>query len=186
MADIFQCAQIVPDKAASPLAVTLKAGKHTTESGALGVQIHELFGRAICEMAAWSDTRANVRRMIPKSSTAFEIAPARWLIIADDQAVPAKLNAKIGDMGSVVDLSHGRTILEVSGTQSVWVLSKLFAIDFATMPVRSGLATTHHGINAQIWHEAENTFQIIIFRSLAESFFETLKAASSDVGYELA
>ncbi|MEN0000106.1 MAG: sarcosine oxidase subunit gamma family protein [Pseudomonadota bacterium] len=186
MANIFQSAQIVPGKAASPLAASMKAGTYAAENGAAGVQIHELFGRAICEMAAWHDTRSNVRRLIPKGSTAIEIAPSRWLIITEDQAVPAKLSGKIGDKGTVVDLSHGRTILKVSGAQSVWVLSKLFAIDFATMPLRSGLATSHHGITAQIWHEAENTFQIIIFRSLAESFFEALKAASSDVGYEIA
>lgn len=183
MSDVFDFSPIIAGKAKSPLLSVSNGGTYPTTDGAIGVTVREIFGRAICEVAAWPDQVETVRALIPHKAIAFEYAPARWVVVSDDDKMPKTVERGVDDHGSVVDLSHGRTVLRIRGKKVVWVLSKLFAIDFPIMGEKSGLATSHHGITAQIWREDENTFDIIIFRSFAKSFWHTLTKACADVGY---
>ena len=185
MAEIFKFSSIIPGKAKSGLTEEMKKGSYPTSDGVIGVTLKELFGLAICETAAWPDHVEKVRTILPAEATAFEYAPARWVLMGNDEKMSRKLAREVGEFGSVVDLSHGRSVIRLSGDKAIWVLSKLFAIHFPIMTEKSGLATSHHGITAQIWREDNDTFDIIIFRSFAASFWRTLTSACADVGYEV-
>ncbi|MEO0544101.1 MAG: sarcosine oxidase subunit gamma family protein [Pseudomonadota bacterium] len=184
MADFFDLSSTVAEKAKSPLANFLVPGKYPAFDGATNVKLSELAGQTICEVAAWPDGVEAVRALLPSEGTVFEFAPARWVIVCADVKPTKKLALGVGDHGSFVDLSHGRCVLRVKGKKSAWVLSKLFAIDFAAMDIKTGVATTHHGITAQIWRDDSSTFDLVIFRSFAASFWHTLTKACADVGYE--
>ena len=79
-----------------------------------------------------------------------------------DEPVRAKL--KPAD-GSLMELSHGRTCLRISGPKAEWVLSKLYAIDFsvAAFPAGTGLSTSHHSIFTQIYRHDGETFDLFVF-----------------------
>lgn len=194
MANPFVSTPIIADKAESPLL------PDTTQSDAPGVVLSERFGTAICDVAAWPDCTTKTVNAIKRATSlalttrqgalsdtaqAFQHAPARWTVISTDQLMPETLTKAVGDNATVVDLSHGRTIIRIDGADAEWVLSKLFAIDFAlaAFPVSKGIATQHHEIFALIQRIDDDAFDIIVFRSYARAFWHALTQAARDVGY---
>lgn len=196
---------VLAKHAVSPLAGHVETG----EFGALrdegpGVVLSERFGLAIAEVAAWKGSESKCRAAIkaasgltlktaPGSGTvkpdvaAFNIAPARWLVSGEDARLAAKLAGEIGENGSVVDLSHGRSVLRIEGPRSRWVLAKLFAIDFSeeAFAKGDGLSTVHHDFMVQIQRADADAFDIWVFRSFARSFWHLLCRSSEEVGYRV-
>ncbi|MGB7432916.1 MAG: sarcosine oxidase subunit gamma family protein [Ahrensia sp.] len=187
MVEPFINTPVIADKAASPLGDSFVPGRFGNTKAGCGVQLSERQGIALADVAAWPGKANIVSTAVSTSACFFEYAPNRWTVITDDQYVPMNLAKKVGDAGTVVDLSHGRTVLRISGNQAAWVLPKLFAIDFsdAAFAVATGLATQHHEISAQIYRVDATTFDIMIFRSYARAFWHTLTKAAQDVGYEV-
>jgi sarcosine oxidase subunit gamma len=189
----------------SPLAPVWKPGSHGNFADGVGVVLSETQPGSIVEAAAWHGEEKKLIAAIRKSTGlslpdgagagtyangkgAFGIAPGRFLLVdqADDLAVRLR-EAIAAETGTVTDLSHGRTAIRIAGPKAEWVLSKLFAIDFAlpAFPVGSGVATVHHDIFAQIQRTAEDAFDVYVFRSFARSFWKMLGHAAEEVGYEV-
>lgn len=187
MVEPFINTPVIADKATSPLGDSFVPGSFGNTMAGCGVQLSERQGIAIADVAGWPSGSKKASNAVSAYECFFEYAPNRWTVIADDPNMPLNLTKKVGDAGTVVDLSHGRTVLRISGNQAAWVLPKLFAIDFsdAAFAVATGLATQHHEISAQIYRLDATTFDIIIFRSFAHAFWHTLTKAAQDVGYEV-
>lgn len=200
MAEPFVATPVIADAAESPLAGHYEKGEFGNPDLGAQVTLTERFPLAICDVFAWpgaeTKTANAIRRAtklaltktrdaVSEDAQAFRHAPGRWTVIAGDGALPEALTNAVDDNGTVVDLSHGRTVLRVDGEQSRRVLSKLFAIDFHpdAFPTEKGLATKHHEIFAQIQRVGENAFDIIVFRSYARAFWHALTRASEEVGY---
>lgn len=200
MAEPFVATPVIADAAESPLAGHYEKGAFGNLDHGAQVTLTERFPLAICDVFAWpgaeTKTANAIRRAcgapvtttrdaVAETAQAFQHAPGRWTVIAEDGALPEALARAVGDNGTVVDLNHGRTVLRVEGEQSRRVLSKLFAIDFHAdaFPLEEGLATKHHEIFAQIQRVGENAFDIIVFRSYARAFWHALRKASEEVGY---
>lgn len=187
MVEAFINTPVIADKATSPLGDSFVPGRFGNTNGGIGVQLSERRMLAIADVAAWPGGSKKASNAISAYECYYEHAPHRWTVINDDPNMPVNLAKKLGDAGTVVDLSHGRTVLRVSGSKAQWVLPKLFAIDFSetAFPPASGLATQHHEISAQIYRVDQTTFDIIVFRSYARAFWHTLTRASEEVGYEV-
>ena len=126
---------------------------------------------------------------LPKSEsvTAFKFAANRWLL-AGPATLADTIHAKLKRRRGLIDLTHGRTALRISGPKAEWVLSKLYAIDFSpgAFAVGTGLSTAHHSIFTQIYRRDAQTFDLFVFRSFARSFWHTLQRAAEETGYEVA
>ena len=191
--------------ALSPLAPVWEPGTHGDTSAGIGVSLTELAPGSIVQAAAWpGEEKALIAAIaavagleLPdgagggvatEGKGAFGFAPGRFLVTDQKEGLAAAIAERVpSGMGTVTDLSHGRTALRVSGPKAEWVLSKFFAIDFslAALPVGSGLATAHHDIFALIQRAASDQFDVIVFRSFARSFWAALRHASAEVGYEV-
>lgn len=204
MVEIYVNDPVIAGAAVSPLK---KSDEQINEQGTdnrVGVELSERFGVAICEMTCWPKMEkkaiAAVEKSVALSLTnkpnagtvservqAFQHGPGRWTLIGTDPAMPDNLHKAIGDAATMVDLTHGRTVFRINGDQSRWVLSKLFAIDFAdkSFGITDGLATKHHEFLTQIQRVDEQTFDLIVFRSLARAFWHSLQRASADIGYRI-
>jgi len=189
----------------SPLAPVWKPGSHGNFADGVGVVLSETRPGSIVEAAAWHGEEKKLIAAIRKTSGlslpdgagagtysggkgAFGIAPGRFLLVDRAEGLAARLREAVtADTGTVTDLSHGRTAIRIAGPRAEWVLSKLFAIDFAlpAFPVGSGVATVHHDIFAQIQRTGADQFDIYVFRSFARSFWKALCHASEEVGYEV-
>lgn len=177
----------------SPIGADYKVGKFGNCANGTGVHLSQTEFGFLGELAAFPDFVQGVDTLIgqmisqSKDLTAFKIASNRWFL-----ACPLNVSVEIkrqinSSQASLIDLTHGRTSLLVSGLKAEWVLSKLYGIDFAqsAFPTETGIATTHHGILTQIYRPYDTVFDLFIFRSLARSFWHTLTRAADDVGYEV-
>jgi sarcosine oxidase subunit gamma len=189
----------------SPLAPVWKPGSHGNFADGVGVMLSETRPGSIVEAAAWHGAEKKLIAAIrgvtglslpdgagagayTNGKGAFGIAPGRFLLVDQAEGLAARLcEAVAADIGTVTDLSHGRTAIRIAGSKAEWVLSKLFAIDFAlpAFPVGSGVATVHHDIFAQIQRTGENAFDLYVFRSFARSFWKMLGHGAEEVGYEV-
>jgi sarcosine oxidase subunit gamma len=189
----------------SPLAPVWKPGSHGNFADGVGVVLSETRPGSIVEAAAWHGAEKKLMAAIRKAtglslpdgagagaytngSGAFGIAPGRFLLVDQAEGLAIRLRQAVtADIGTVVDLSHGRTAIRVAGPKAEWLLSKFFAIDFAlpAFPAGSGLATVHHDIFAQIQLIGEGAFDLYVFRSFARSFWTMLGHGAEESGYEV-
>ena len=187
----------------SPLGPAWKPGSHGNFADGTGVTLHETRPGSVVQVAAFAGgekTATDAIRMatglaLPDSpgggvvrdtASAFGFGPSRWLVLAQAEDLATRLREAFDrGAGTVTDLSHGRTVIRVEGTQAEWVLSKLFAIDFASsaFPVGAGRATMHHDIHVQIQRVSAHAFDLVVFRSFARSFWGMLCHAADEVGY---
>ncbi len=189
----------------SPLQPVLRPGSHGNFADGVGVVLSEIQPGSIVQVAAWPGHEKQLIAAI-KSATgltlpdgagggvhkdgkaAFGFAPGKFLISIEEEGLADTLLQAVSiDVGTVIDLSHGRTALRISGPKAEWVLAKFFAIDFSlpSIPVGSGISTNHHDVFAQIQRTGADQFDLTIFRSFARAFWTSLCHASEEVGYEV-
>jgi len=189
----------------SPLEPVWKPGAHGKVLGGAGVVLEETQPGSIVQAAAFAGeerTLIGVIReltglalpdgagggIVVEGKSAFGIAPGRFLVVDQQEGAAATIKAAVPDsVGTVTDLSHGRTAIRISGPKSEWVLAKFFAIDFSlpAFPEGAGRATAHHDIFAQLQRTGPEQFDLYVFRSFARSFWTALCHASEEVGYEV-
>jgi len=194
-----------PVERESPLAPVYRPGSHGDFESGIGVALSEIAPASIVQLAAWPGQEAKLREIIgavtgliltaePGSGgadgtkAAFGIAPGKFLASSDNDLAAAFAKAVTPAIGTVTDLSHGRTVIRVEGPEAEWIMAKFFAIDFAlsAFPVGVGRSTMHHDVFAQIQRSAPEQFDIYVFRSFARSFWKALCHGAAEVGYEVA
>ncbi|MDQ6432972.1 sarcosine oxidase subunit gamma [Mesorhizobium sp. LHD-90] len=189
----------------SPLQPVWRPGSHGNFADGVGVVLSETQPGSIVQVTAWPGEEKTVIAAIRTASglslpdgagggiatetrAAFGIAPGKFLVVSEDEGLADALVQAIPiNLGTVTDLSHGRTALRIAGPKAEWVLQKFFAVDFSlpALPVGSGVATNHHDIFAHIQRTGEDRFDLTIFRSFARAFWTALCHASEEVGYEV-
>lgn len=191
--------------ALSPLRLAWEPGTHGNTARGIGVVLTETQPGSIVQVAAWHGQEKKLIAAIKavaglalpdgaggglanESKAAFGFAPGRFLIIDQNEGLATVFSAAItADIGTVTDLSHGRTALRISGPKAEWVLAKFYAVDFSlpAFPIGSGVSTTHHEVFTQIQRTGAEQFDLYVFRSFARSFWIALCHASEEVGYEV-
>jgi sarcosine oxidase subunit gamma len=113
--------------------------------------------------------------------------PNSWMVINNDEEsarAPGELlhtlQAAVGDLGAVVDQSHGRCGLRLSGARARQVMAKNTAIDLhprAFAPGRCAMTSIAH-MNATIVQvDDAPTYDLFVIRSLARSFAHAIEHA---------
>lgn len=189
----------------SPLGAAYRPGLHGDISAGAGVVLSEPQPGSIVQVAAWPGQEREllgaIRKstglalpdgagggVVKKTSAAFGFAPGRFLVVDDNEGLAGRLAESVGrDLGTVTDLSHGRTALRIAGPKAEWVLQKFFAVDFSlpALPVGSGVSTMHHDMFAMVQRTGTSQFDLYVFRSFARAFWTALGHASEEVGYEV-
>ena len=109
--------------------------------------------------------------------------PNNWIIISEqDDLLLAKLQKAVGDMAAVVDQSHGRCGLRLSGAHARTVMAKNCALDFHPEFFKTGesaLTSVAH-MNALIIQVDDETYDLFIARSLARSFAHAIEHSCAE------
>jgi methylglutamate dehydrogenase subunit D len=119
--------------------------------------------------------------------------PGAWLAICERgvNEFAAKLIGELDGLASVSDQSDGYVLIRLTGARVRDVLAKLIPIDVHPRAFEVGdLASTvasHVGVT--LWRLADGpdavpVFEIIMFRSLARSFWHALAEAAAEYGFE--
>lgn len=189
----------------SPLEPVFRPGSHGNFVDGTGVTLSEIAPGSLVQLAAWSGSEKQLMTKIASVTglkladgagagavseryAAFGFAPGKFIVTDTSEGMAAGFAAVVTPaIGTITDLSHGRTAIRIAGPKAEWVLAKLFAVDFslAAFPVGSGISTAHHDIFAQIQRSGPERFDIYVFRSFAHSFWKMLGHAADEVGYEV-
>jgi sarcosine oxidase subunit gamma len=189
----------------SPLEPELHIGSHGNFEHGVDVILSETRPGSILQLAAWPGEEKRLIAAIHKVTglalpdgagggvsdgvrSVFGFAPGKFTVVDETEGLALAFAGAITPaIGTLTDLSHGRTAIRIAGPKAEWVLAKFFAIDFAlpAFPVGAGRSTTHHDVFAQIQRTGSDQFDLYVFRSFARSFWKALCHASEEVGYEV-
>lgn len=118
------------------------------------------------------------------------IGPGIWQIVGNAGAVPeaGALRTTVAGVATVVDLSHARTALRVSGAAAAHTLSKHCGLDLHASRFPTGSATNtrfgHIGMTLARIDDAP-TFELLVFRGYAEFVFEAMVEAGGEFGLQI-
>jgi sarcosine oxidase subunit gamma len=115
--------------------------------------------------------------------------PRCWLIQAPAaSAITMRLAEALAGIAAVVDQSHGRVVLRVSGAQSRAVLAKICRLDLHPRSFAPGATAAtlvgHVPCTMRLIDEAP-TFDLIVGSSFATWLLEELVEAADDCGWHL-
>jgi heterotetrameric sarcosine oxidase gamma subunit len=116
--------------------------------------------------------------------------PGQWLAVSEslkNEALAADLVSKLKGLASIADQSGGRAVIRLSGPRARDVLAKGLAVDLdpRVFPVDGAATSTISHMGVQLWREGPQTYDIALFRSVAESFWRWLTASAAEFGYEV-
>ncbi len=113
--------------------------------------------------------------------------PNSWIIIASDEAAKRKpgelltsLQKVVGDLGAVVDQSHGRCGLRLSGKHARKVMAKNTSIDLHPIAFGTGqcaLTAVAHMSALVVQVDDTPSYDLFVARSLARSFAHAIEHA---------
>ncbi len=113
--------------------------------------------------------------------------PNSWMIIASDEKSGSKSNQllmalkkEVGDLAAVIDQSHGRCGLRLSGKHARAVMAKNCAIDLHPRAFKAGncaLTSVAHMSTLVVQLDDTPSYDLFVARSLARSFAHAIEHA---------
>lgn len=111
--------------------------------------------------------------------------PEQWLAVSADRAVTDRLAEELEGLAAVSDQSDARAVLRLSGPKARETLAKGCPIDLHPRAFRPGdtaLTVIAH-VGVQLWLvDDAPTFDLLVPRSMAASFWRWLSASSGEFG----
>jgi sarcosine oxidase subunit gamma len=150
----------------------------------------EMLGRRVRERYAL-ELPAGPRRSDSPQAAFAGTGPGAWLAISQSggNEFAARLAGDLEGVASVSDQSDGYVVIRLSGARVRDALAKLIPLDLHPRAFRSGdVATTVAShISVTLWRLADEpstaVFEVIMFRSLARSFWHALAEAAAEFGF---
>ena len=138
------------------------------------------------------DLPATPKQVLGRGVAFVWSGPDQWL--AHTPAIPAGgmeayLRERLAAHASIVDQSHGRTLLRIGGPRLRDTLAKGVPVDLHPRAFQPGdaAATVVAHIPVHLWQiDAGPTFVFSIPRSLAQSFWHWLEASAAEYGLDFA
>jgi heterotetrameric sarcosine oxidase gamma subunit len=194
--------------ARSALAGTVRLGRYgALSSGAPAVVLSERTGLAIAHVATRKGKIAEVidwlggvggaspenapRSVIGDHMVIVGCAPGQWFALSDgvgSSSAVARLTDALAGIASVIDHSAGKVVVRVTGPRARDVLAKGCPIDLDPRVFKPGSAASTEiaHIGCVIWQvDDQPTFDLMVNRSVAKSFWSWLAASAAAYGYEV-
>lgn len=118
----------------------------------------------------------------------YWLGPTEWLVIVEggtEADVEARLRQTLHGHFSVVDISGGQTLINLSGGEVEGVLKKSSGYDFH--PSRFGpgrcVQTTFAKATALVSKKADGSFDLVVRRSFADYLFRWIADAAAEYGF---
>ena len=118
-------------------------------------------------------------------------APGQWFVFAEGTGratAVTRLSDALAGIASVIDHSSGKVVLRIKGPRARDVLAKGCPLDIdpRVFGPGSAAATEIAHIGCQLWQVDDGpTFDLVVNRSVAKSFWSWLSASGAEYGYEV-
>ncbi|MBC8268814.1 MAG: sarcosine oxidase subunit gamma [Rhodospirillaceae bacterium] len=166
------------------------------------VTFTEIEDLSLIQLAAWPDTLALVaakavdiigaqeapgpgRAVSTHKGTLLRIEPLKWwLVECRDFALSSD---PLATQGAVLDVSHSRTQLRISGPQAALLLNRHLPLDLrdAAFPVGTVASTAFHHTGVTLWR-SEQGYELFMIRGFALSLWELLRESGAQFNAEIA
>ena len=150
------------------------------------------------QLAAWPESAARIQRLgvrcigaepisdaqqriiSSRHGTLLQIEPLKWWLYNVEAETPKS------EHGTVLDLSHSRTHLRISGARAATLLNRHLPLDLRSSQTAQPrvMSSAIHHVGVTLW-ESSQGYELFIPRSFALSLFELLCRSSEQFGYEL-
>ena len=170
---------------------------HFGADGKIGVVLKEVPDLTLCQVAAWPD---NLTTVSAKTAEAIgvEAAPGPGRAVWKGNHVllrvePLKFwitGISVPQLpsteGTVLDLSHSRTHVRVTGPQAQILLNRHLPLDLRNQSFVPGsvASTAFHHVGITLWR-SEVGFELFLPRGFALSLWELLRRSAAQFGYEV-
>lgn len=158
--------------------------------GECGVTLSQVANLSLMQIAAWPDTLDEVgaraaqlieadtapgpgRVVSTPKGALLRVEPLKWWLVGGGNIeLPSALEPM---QGSILELSHSRTHLGISGPQAGLLLNRYLPLDLrdAQFPVGTVASTAFHHTGVTLWR-SERGFEIFIVRGFALSLWQLL------------
>jgi heterotetrameric sarcosine oxidase gamma subunit len=186
----------------SPLAEALRDARGAGPTDDPGVVIAERHGLTLVQvMARRGKEQAVAERLgldpAPGLASAIDagaalwLAPGAWMVVAEgleEGAFYQDLRARLREVAAVVDQSHGRVVLRLSGVRARDVLAKGCRLDLHSRVFRPG--TCAQTVIAQVGvllHQLDEapTYDLYVSAGYAADFLAWLTTSATEFGYRI-
>ena len=161
------------------------------------LQLSEIKNLQLTQVAAWPDSINKVgsyianhlnfseyalpnKVIVNNSAVMMRIEPLKWWIIGSE--VPMLPS----DDGTLLDLSHSFTNLEISGPSASLFLNRHLPLDLREkyFPVNSTASSAIHHVSVKLWR-SDSGYHLFIPRGFALSLWEIFLETANQFGYEI-
>jgi methylglutamate dehydrogenase subunit D len=192
----------------SALDGVVTAGRHGRRTGDAGVIVGEVRGAGLATVTACKGKRSALDvaarsafaielpdrpRRVEAGDTAFVwCGPEQWLACrrpAPAEGMEAMLARPFGGLAAIVDQSHGRTLLRITGPRAREALAKGIAVDLHPREFKAGHAalTSVAHIGVHLWQIDDcPTYEFAVPRGFALGVWHWLEASAAQFGLEYA
>ena len=172
-----------------------------TGPGGPGIRLSERHLASLWLIAAWPDRLAETGAAAAKATgvdaapgpgasatgkggTLLRAEPLKWLLVSEDEIARPALDAADG---TVLELSHARTAIHVSGPKALDLMARMVPLDLrpAAFPEGSVANTGLHHVGVTILAR-DGGFDILVLRSFGLTVWETLVESAAQFGAEIA
>ena len=178
---------------ASALAAIAQRGRFGASKGAPGVELSVRHPVSIVSVIS----RRGQFQDVTNALAARKDCEVRWAgfeqfyVVNDERAegeLYQSLKRELSALASVIDQSHGRVIIRLSGSKARVVLAKGTPVDLHAdeFPVGQCAMTQMAHVGVHLVCTGADAFELSVFRGFSESFWEWLTRQSEEFGYEVA
>jgi sarcosine oxidase subunit gamma len=145
-----------------------------------GVKIEHLTHGSIIQIIAGAGTtRSDVEQLLPDQPDLRTLAPGQWLHVSEtelDRAALDHIARVLEPIAHVVDQSHGRTRIRISGPRARGFLGCWASLDLHpdVFAIRASTNTMLGHISANLSRTGEDEFEAIVLSTFAQSLWDDL------------
>jgi len=176
----------------SPLASVAVPGRFGADRGAPGVVLSVVHPHSLATVIA----RSGKAKATKEALAALRAVSVMWAgvdqyfvksAITVEGALAADLKKKLAGIASVIDQSHGRVTIRITGDHARAVLAKGTPVDLHPdeFPVGQSAVTQMAHVGIHLTRVAEDAYELSVFRGFAESFWQWLTEMSLEFGYQV-
>lgn len=187
-----------------PLETLARIDAGRDAAGARAITLSERRPGSIVEIAVWSNGKkaataiskatgiknppALGRTMTSPGNMLLAIGPGRYLAISQDEGLAQRLSAKVpAGEGVIVDLTHGRVGIRISGLAAQPLLQKglSFDLDIAAFPPMATTSSAIHHMGVTVVRIDETCFDVFAMSSFAGSLWDWATDAAVEYGWQV-
>jgi sarcosine oxidase subunit gamma len=112
--------------------------------------------------------------------------PKVWTIMSSNINILDQINASCSeDDFAITDLSHSRAIIQIEGENTIAIIKKGCPLNLNEFAINNCANSVYHGMafSIDMINDNPSKFNLMVYRSFADSFYHAITDASLEYGY---